>query len=82
MLKERNENGCTRLVHLSLKIHFNCFALILSRLRSICLLIDGKIGVTKNDLIAFEMMGEVAAPFQVDTLCFAAQTYFHYTIIL
>ncbi|XP_073253461.1 probable GTP-binding protein EngB [Porites lutea] len=34
-------------------------------LRSICLLIDGKIGVTKNDLIAFEMMGEIAAPFQV-----------------
>ncbi|XP_074620103.1 putative GTP-binding protein EngB [Acropora palmata] len=34
-------------------------------LRSICLLIDGKVGVTKNDLIAFEMMGELDAPFQV-----------------
>ncbi|XP_068702577.1 probable GTP-binding protein EngB [Montipora foliosa] len=34
-------------------------------LRSICLLIDGKVGVTKNDMIAFEMMGELDAPFQV-----------------
>ena len=57
------------------------FSLILTRLRSICLLIDGKVGVTKNDLIAFEMMGEIAAPFQVNTLCSAAQTHFHYTII-
>lgn len=69
------------MVHLSLNIYFNCFALILTRLRSICLLIDGKIGVTKNDLIAFEMMGEIAAPFQVNTLCSAAQTHFHYAII-
>ena len=80
-LKERNENACACLVHLSLNFHFNCFVLILPRLRSICLLIDGKIGVTKNDLIAFEMMGEIAAPFQVNTLCSAAQTHFHYTII-
>lgn len=34
-------------------------------LRSICLLVDGKVGVTKNDLIAFEMMGELDAPFQI-----------------
>ncbi|XP_020604626.1 uncharacterized protein LOC110043504 isoform X2 [Orbicella faveolata] len=34
-------------------------------LRSVCLLIDGKVGVKKNDLIAFEMMGEFGGPFQV-----------------
>ena len=36
------------------------------RLRSVCLLIDGKVGVKKNDLIAFEMMGEFGGPFQVN----------------
>ncbi|XP_058948738.1 probable GTP-binding protein EngB [Pocillopora verrucosa] len=34
-------------------------------LRSVCLLIDGKVGVKKSDLIAFEMMGEFGGPFQV-----------------
>ena len=38
------------------------------RLRSVCLLIDGKVGVKKNDLIAFEMMGEFGGPFQVNFL--------------
>ena len=82
-LKERNENACACLVNLSLSIHFNCFALILTRLRSICLLIDGKIGVTKNDLIAFEMMGEIAAPFQVNTHMFCSSNTLplHYDIV-
>ncbi|XP_078371103.1 putative GTP-binding protein EngB isoform X2 [Oculina patagonica] len=34
-------------------------------LRSVCLLIDGKVGIKKNDLIAFEMMGEFGGSFQV-----------------
>ena len=35
------------------------------RLRSVCLLIDGKVGVKKHDLVAFEMLEEFGAPFQV-----------------
>ena len=82
-LKERNENACACLVNLSLSIHSNCLVLILTRLRSICLLIDGKIGVTKNDLIAFEMMGEIAAPFQVNTHMFCSSNTLplHYDMV-
>ena len=35
------------------------------RLRSVCLLIDGKVGIKKNDLIAVEMLDEFATPYQV-----------------
>ncbi|KAK3752591.1 hypothetical protein QZH41_018790, partial [Actinostola sp. cb2023] len=33
------------------------------QLRSVCLLIDGKVGIKKNDLIAVEMLEEMDAPF-------------------
>jgi hypothetical protein len=35
------------------------------RLRSVCLLVDGKVGIKKNDLIAVEMLEEMDAPFHV-----------------
>ena len=55
-------------LHISAKLALKYCHFCITRLKSVCLLVDAKVGLKQNDLIALEMLEEFGSPFQVSVI--------------